>query len=263
MAILQSDLNIIFGTGPLGLAVMDELVAHGRQVTLVNRSGQVEETLPAGVQIVAGDATDAGEVARICAGADVVFQCAQPPYADWPENFPPIITGLIEGVSRTGARLVVGDNLYMYGPTGGAPIHEGLPYAATGPKGRTRAKLARQLLDADAVGKLPVTLGRASDFYGPRVLDSTAGEIIFGAALEGKAINALGDPDQPHTLTYIRDFAQALVTLSEQSEAFGYAWHVPSAETVSIRRFVEMVGDEVDQTAIAETITWYRQHDES
>ena len=247
MTVLKVDVNVIYGTGPLGLAVMDELVDRGRHVTLVNRSGQVDETLPAGVMVVAGDASNPDDVARISADADVVFQCAQPPYNQWPAAFPPIIGGLIEGVSQTDARLVVGDNLYMYGPTGGGPIHEDLPYVATGPKGRTRALLAQQLLEAHATGKLPVTLGRASDFYGPRVVGSAVGEIVFGAAVAGKTVNVLGDPEQLHTYTFIRDFAWGLVTLSEQREAFGRAWHLPSARTVTTRQFVELVAEEVGQ----------------
>ena len=245
MTILKSDDNVIFGTGPLGLAVMDELAARGRRVTLVNRRGQVDETLPAGVTVIAGDATIPDDVTRICQDAEVVFQCAQPHYHEWPQKFPPIINGIIGGVSRTKARLVVGDNLYMYGATDGAPIHEDLPYAAVGRKGRTRAVLAQKLLDAHAAGRIQATLGRASDFYGPRVRGSAVGEVVFAAALAGKPVNVLGDPDQPHTYTYIRDFAQALVTLGERGEAFGRTWHVPSAETVTTRQFVAMVGDAV------------------
>lgn len=247
MKILQSEQNVILGTGPLGLAVMDELVARGRQVMLVNRGGQVTELLPDGVKVVAGDVTNPDEVTRLCNGAAVVFQCAQPHYHEWPEKFPPIINGVINGVSQTKARLVVGDNLYMYGPTSGVPIHEDLPYAANGRKGHTRALLAHKLLNAHAAGQIQVTIGRASDFYGPRVIDSAVGEIVFAAALAGKAINVLGDPDQPHTYTFIRDFARALVTLSENNEAFGRAWHVPSAVTVTTRQFVAMVGETVER----------------
>lgn len=245
MTTLPSEKNVIFGAGPLGLAVMDELVARGRQVTVVNRSGRVGETLPAGATAVAGDATNPGDVARLCADADVVFQCAQPEYHEWPEKFPPIVAGIIAGVAQTEARLVVGDNLYMYGPTDGEPIHEELPYAADGRKGRTRAEMAEALLAAHEAGEIQVTIGRASDFYGPRVEGSAVGDVVFAAALEGKTVNVIGNPDLPHTYTYIRDFARALVTLSEHAEAFGQVWHVPSAETISTRQFVELVGEEV------------------
>ena len=33
-------LHVVFGTGPVGLAVMDELVSEGERVRMVNRSGR-------------------------------------------------------------------------------------------------------------------------------------------------------------------------------------------------------------------------------
>ena len=235
--------HVILGTGQLGLAVMDELVAQGKPVTLVNRSGKVREPLPAGVQLVQADLTDPAAVTRAVRGAEVVFHIAQPPYDRWPEEFSPLTQAIVAGVAPTGAKLVFGDNLYMYGPTGGKPIHEGLPYAATGRKGATRAKMATSLLEAHKAGKLRVAIGRGSDFYGPRCTDSTYGEIVFGAAVAGKAMNLLGNIDLPHTVTYIKDFAKGLVVLGERAEADGQAWHVPNAPTVSTRRFVQMVAD--------------------
>lgn len=245
---LQSERNVVFGTGPLGLSVMEELIARGREVTLVNRHGVVGEVLPAEVKVVSGDATNPDEVAALCAGMDVVFQCAQPEYYEWPEKFPPIMRGIVAGVAQTNARLVMGDNLYMYGPTDGRPLQENLPYAATGRKGRTRAEMAQMVLAAHAEGRIVATIGRASDFYGPRVLGSAVGEIFFEPALEGKPVNVIGNPDLPHTYTYIRDFARGLVTLSESEAAFGRAWHVASAETITTRDFADLVAAEVGQT---------------
>lgn len=247
MASMNAEKNVVFGAGPLGLSVMDELVSRGRQVTIVSRSGHVDETLPPGVALVAADATDPAQVAAVCADANVVFHCAQPHYHEWPEKFPPITRGIVEGVGRTKARLVMGDNLYMYGPTSGAPVREDLPYAAETRKGACRAEMARYVIDAHQSGKVQAAIGRASDFYGPRVLGSAVGDIVFEAALDGKAVNVMGDPDAPHTYTYIRDFARGLVTLSEHEEAFGRAWHVPSAPTVTTRQFVDMVGEAAGQ----------------
>lgn len=247
MTLLKSEKNVVFGTGPLGLAVMDILVARGRQVTLVNRAGRVGETVPEEVRLVRGDATDPDQVSNICKDADVVFHCAQPPYHLWPERFPPITQGIMEGVSRTNARLVFADNLYMYGPVEGETIHEELPYAATGPKGKTRAQMAQMLLNAHQAGQLQVTIGRASDFFGPRVLGSVIGETFFDPALSGKTVNVIGNPDMPHTYTYIRDFARSLVTLSENQEAYGRAWHVPNAPAMTTRHFADLVAREIDQ----------------
>lgn len=234
--------TIIFGTGPLGLSVMDALVERGySRITLVNRSGQAPETLPTGVRVVAGDATDSVQVAALVKGADVVFHCAQPSYTNWPKQFPAITSGILNGVIQAGAaRLVFGDNLYMYGPTGGQPVREALPHNAKGHKGRTRAAMAQMLLDAHSTGRVSVAIGRAADFYGPRVLSSALGERVFPAILQGKAASVLGNPDVPHTYTYIKDFGRSLVTLSENEAAFGKAWHIPNAETLTTRQFLEM-----------------------
>ncbi len=236
---------VILGTGQLGLAIMDELVKRGTSVTLVNRSGRIAEALPAGVTLVTADLYDPANVREVCRGADVVFLCAQPAYTDWPEKFPPLIESVLAGLQDSGVTLVFGDNLYMYGPTGGAPITEDLPYAATGHKGKTRAEMAERLLSAHEPGRLDVVIGRASDFYGPRVTDSAVGEMVFEAALAGKTVNLIGDLDLPHTYTYIRDFARALITLAEAPEAHGEAWHVPNAPTVSTQAFLDMIEAEV------------------
>ncbi len=237
--------RVILGTGQLGLAIMDELAIQGKAVKLVNRSGKVNETLPQGVVLATADANDPDQVARVCQGAEIVFFCAQPPYTQWPKKFPPLAAAIIEGVSRSGARLIFGSNVYMYGPTDGRPIREDLPYAAQTRKGQARAQVANMLLDAHRQGKVQVVIGRAADFYGPRVTDSMAGEILFGAALKGQTVNMAGNIDLPHTLTYIRDFARALVTLSEQDEAYGQAWHVPSAPTISTRQFIDLLEEEI------------------
>ncbi|HRQ40389.1 MAG TPA: NAD-dependent epimerase/dehydratase family protein [Chloroflexota bacterium] len=237
---------IIFGSGPLGLSVMDALIEYERNcITIVNRRGVADEPLPAGVQVIAGDATRPDTVAQLCAGADVVFHCAQPKYTEWPEKFPPITMGILEGVARTNARLVMGDNLYMYGPTNGQPIHEDLPYAAAGHKGKTRVAMARAVLDAHQAGKVRAAIGRGSDFYGPRVSGSALGDIFFGPALAGKTVNVLGSPDLPHSYTFIRDFGRGLVTLSEQEVTYGRAWHIPNPPTISTRQFANLVANEI------------------
>ena len=230
--------NVIFGTGPLGLAVARRLMAAGKQVRLVNRSGHAPA--PQGAEVVAADATELEASRNVCEGASVVYHCATGAYGRWAEFLPQLMNGIIEGAAAANAKLVYGDNLYAYGLVEG-PITEDLPYRPVGPNTRARAEVADTLMSAHAAGKVRATIGRGSDFYGPFARQSTAGDGLFGRVLAGKAAQVLGDVDAPHTYTFIDDFASGLVTLGEHDEALGEVWHVPSAETVTTRRFVEMV----------------------
>jgi nucleoside-diphosphate-sugar epimerase len=236
--------NVIFGTGPLGLAVARRLVSSGKGVRLVNRSGKAQG--PPGAEVFAADASDPAAARRACQGATVVFHCATHSYGQWDKVLPPIMNGIIEGAAAASARLVYGDNLYAYGPVDG-PIREDLPYKPVGPNTKARAEVATMLMKAHAVGNVRATIGRASDFYGPHAHQSKAGDLIFARAIAGKPAQVVGNPDLPHTLTFIDDFAAGLVTLSQQEKALGEAWHVPNAETVTTRRFVEMVFDQLHQ----------------
>lgn len=235
-------LHVVLGAGPLGLAVVRHLARRAERVRLANRSGKAP--VGGGVEVVAADLADPSEAERVSEGADVVYHCANPPYARWPELHPPLMDAVIAGAASADAKLVFGDNLYAYGPVDG-PITEDLPYGATGPNGRTRARIAQALVTAHESGRIRATIGRGSDFFGPHAHESTVGDRVFARALAGKPAQVLGDPDVPHTVTYLDDFARALVTLGERDEALGGVWHVPNDRPVTTRRFVEMVCEEV------------------
>lgn len=230
--------NVIFGTGPLGLAVARRLMSLDKEVRLVNRSGSLAGLT--GVEVLAADASDPAAARIACDGARTVFHCATHSYGQWQNVLPPIMNGIIEGAAAAGARLVYGDNLYAYGRVDG-PIREDLPYRPVGPNTKARAEVATALMNAHASGKVRATIGRASDFYGPRARQSKAGDGIFGRVLAGKPAQVIGNPDVPHTLTFIDDFGSGLVTLSQEDRALGEVWHVPNAETLTTRQFIEMV----------------------
>jgi nucleoside-diphosphate-sugar epimerase len=244
---IENELNVVFGTGPVGLAIMDELVSKGKRVRIVNRSGRAD--VAEGVEVVGADAADTTFTREASAGASVVYFALNPSYDKWPELFPGLQAGVLEGAASAGAKLIAVENLYMYGSTGGRPLTEDLPYAANTRKGKVRARMSRELMEANASGKVRVAIGRASDFFGPRVLASAAGEQVFGRAVAGKSAQVAGDPDQPHTYTYAPDIGRGLVILGEREEALGRAWHLPSPETVTTRRFVETIFEEVGKPA--------------
>jgi nucleoside-diphosphate-sugar epimerase len=229
---------VVGASGGIGGALVGELARRGHRVRAVNRAGDAAVT--AGVERLAADVATPDGAKAAAAGAAVVYHCAQPPYTDWPAAFPPLTEAIAEGAAAAGAKLVLADNLYLYGPHDG-PLTEDLPAAATGPKGRTRARMAERLLDLHGQGRLRVAIGRASNYYGPGGLASVTGERLFRAAVAGRTVRWVGRLDQPHTLSYLEDVAAGLATLGEREEADGQAWHLPAAEPLTGRQFLELV----------------------
>jgi nucleoside-diphosphate-sugar epimerase len=234
--------HVVLGAaGGTGSAVVRELAGRGLPVRAVTRSGKGD--VPEGVEQVAADVGSAEDARRACEGAVVVYHCAQPPYTEWAELFPPMTDAVLDGAAAAGAKLVFADNMYVYGPPDG-PMTEETPQRAQGKKGRVRIEMADAVLGAHADGRLRATIGRSSDYYGPRGTTSTVGENIMKPALHGKRVRWLGSLDQPHTLNYLEDMARALVTLGERDEADGRVWHLPAAEPLTGRQFLELLFEE-------------------
>jgi len=235
----MSELHVVFGTGPLGLSVARELALRGKQIRLVNRSGKSDPKLtPQGVEIVPCDLYSASATAEVTRGAAAVYQCAQPAYSKWVQEFPALQAAIIDGVSQSGAKLILGDNLYMYGKTGGAAMREDTPHHPVAKKSKLRAAMADSAMAAHQSGKIRLAIGRGADFYGRGVLGSAFGERTFPAILAGKAGEMTGNGDVPHTITYIDDFGKALVNIGESDDAMGQVWHVPNAPTTTQRQFL-------------------------
>jgi nucleoside-diphosphate-sugar epimerase len=103
--------------------------------------------------------------------------------------------------------------------------------------------MARELLAAHQAGRVQVAIGRASDYFGPRGgAQSILGDRVIPAALAGKTATVIGDPDQPHTYTYLPDIGEGLAVLGEHPDAPGEVWHLPNdPHTRTTRQLVDTI----------------------
>jgi nucleoside-diphosphate-sugar epimerase len=239
----EGGLHVVFGTGQVGLALADRLAGLNIPVRAVSRHRPA--VLADRIDWRSADATDLDAASDAAKGASVVYQCLNAPYTQWPELFPPLQRGVLTAAERAGALLVTLENVYAYGPAGGKPMTEDLPLAATTSKGRARAAMTAELLAAAAAGQVRVAIGRASDFFGAGATQSTLGERIFGNAVAGKRADFIGNPDLPHTYSYVPDIAAGLAILGTDERAAGQVWHLPGPETVTTRAVLDLVAGEV------------------
>lgn len=233
--------HVIFGTGAIGLATFDALRRRGEHVRLVNRSGRAR--VPDEVEVIGGDASDPGFAVAVAQGASALYQTLNPPYHRWTAEFPALQAAVLAAAEATGARLVSMENVYLYGRPAGRPLVENSAEDAHTRKGQLRGQMARELLAAHRAGRVRVAIGRASDYFGPGGgAQSNLGDRVFPAALAGRTANVLGDPDQPHTYTYIPDIGEGLAVLGEHPEAPGEVWHLPNdPATRTTRQLVDII----------------------
>lgn len=229
-------LHIVIGFGPAGAATARLLAEKGHSVRVVTKSGRSPEP---GIEHVALDAADSKRLIEASQGAAAIYNCAGPPYHRWASEWPPLASSVCAAAEATGAVLVMLGNLYGYGPVDG-PMTEKLPLAATGPKGRIRAAIWEQARKLHEQGRIKAVEVRPSDFFGPGVTDG--GHLAARAMprlLRGKPVSTLGDPDAPHSWSYLPDVARVLVEVAGEERAWGRAWHVPTEPALSTRGMVD------------------------
>lgn len=234
----MAQLHVVFGAGSLGSTVMRQLLAAGHRVRAVSRSGRAAVD---GAEIFKADAMDPKQARDACAGAASIYNCAAPPYTDWPRQYPALQAGLVEGAAAAGAVFVSAENVYVYGLVNG-PMTEDTPINPCSRKGELRARMHEELMAAHRAGKVRVAVGRGPDYYGPEAAQTTVyGETVFYPALAGKAAQIFGKPDALHTWCYSDDFARGLVTLGTREEAVGKVWHMPCPPALTQRQMLDLI----------------------
>ena len=235
---MNDDLHVLFGAGQVGPGLARALRERGHRVRVVKRA---PADLPPGVELQRGDASDRAFCITAAAGATVVYHCMNPPYdrTQWARLVPLYMGNLIEAAAAAGARLVVLDNLYMLGRTGGRPMTGDTPMRPCSRKGEIRARAAEALLEAHARGRVQAVTGRASDYYGPGGTLTHFGDQFWKPALAGRTTRMTVNLDLPHTYHYIPDVVAGLAALGRGPENItGRAWMLPCAPAETTRQVV-------------------------
>ncbi len=255
---MAEELHVLFGSGQVGQPLARILLERGKRVRIVKRSAG---GLPAGAELLRGDATDLNFCVEAVRGASTVYHCMNPPYYArvWAELLPRYMDNLIAAAGRSGARLVVLDNVYMLGHPQGKPLDEDTPLRPCSRKGEVRARVAERMWEAHRRGDVRATSGRASDFYGPGGTLTHLGDQFWRPAIAGRRGRVLVDPDAIHTYHFIPDVAAGLAALGTAGDdAYGRPWMLPCAPAETMRtlvaRFSQELGREIGLITVPRTV---------
>src|SRR5262245_25272043 len=109
----SGQVHVVFGAGQIGVPLA-EMVRAGHEVRVVRRS---PGTPPAGATLHTGDAGDPAFVDEVARGASVLYHCMNPPYSAgaWRRELPRWRKAMLAASSKSGARVVLLDNIYLLG----------------------------------------------------------------------------------------------------------------------------------------------------
>ncbi len=248
---------VVVGAGPIGSGTALALAAQGHEVHLVSRSGghPGHPKVRAHRIHLPGPGQDptasVAELSAVADGAQCLVNALNPAYTRWPTDWPPLADALLAAARRSGAGLVTVGNLYAYGQVDG-PMREDRALAPNGHKGATRAAMWAQALQAHEAGQLRATELRASDYFGPGAgAASYFGQYILRPALAGKPVRlVMGDPDAPHSWSYLPDLCAAVAALAvapADAPTWGRPWHAPTSPARSLR---EVLADAAELTGM-------------
>ena len=158
---------ILGASGGIGGEVARRLVADNWQVRALKRGAQMRDPED-GIQWIAGDALDGGQVAAAAAGCDVIVHAVNPPgYRHWRQQVLPMLRNTLQAAERQRALVVLPGTVYNYGPDAFPLIAEEAAQQPVTRKGAIRVAMELALKDYVQRGGRALIV-RAGDFFGPR-----------------------------------------------------------------------------------------------
>jgi nucleoside-diphosphate-sugar epimerase len=179
------------------------------------------------------DLLDQEQVYKAVAGSEVVYVTAGLPYNAkyWSENWPKLVSNVLNACKRYQAKLVFFDNIYMYNPDSVGNMTEDAEVNPVSKKGQVRAKVASMIMDEVAKGNLTALIARCADYYGPGIINtSMLYQTVINPLRNGKKANWLGSVKYKHSFTYTPDAGKATALLGNTPDAFNQVWHLPTSD---------------------------------
>ena len=241
--------TILGSTGQIGQELAKELHDNFTQdIRLVSRN---PKKINATDTLMSANLLDADETRNAVQGSDIVYLTAGLPMDTerWIREWPVIMSNVINACEAEKAKLVYFDNTYMY-PQTSEPHTEQTPFEPNGAKGRVRAAIAQQLLDAMAAKRVEAVICRAPEFYGPGKTQSITNTLVIEPLAAGTAAKIFFRSDARRTLIYTPDASRAMALIGNTPDAYNQTWHLPCDDShLTYKEIIQLASQALDKPA--------------
>jgi nucleoside-diphosphate-sugar epimerase len=250
---MEKAVLVLGSTGSFGGAVARELIRLGRPVRcLVRDKFKARRRFgePNNLELIEGDVQDMDALRRTAAGCGAIVHGVNYPYHQWV----PWMEAATRRVLKVadGKVLLFPGNVYLFGKQTGQPLDENAPFRPDTKKGALRIKLENLLMEASREGRTQTVVLRAGDYYGPTVRNGLV-DPIFGNAVQGRTLRAIGRLDIDHQWAYVPDLARVGIDLMDLScqlpehTVVHYEGHVASPQ----KSFLQLVAKRAGRPNLA------------
>jgi UDP-glucose 4-epimerase len=249
------------GAGFIGSHLCDALVAQGKEVTTLDNlsTGSKKNIahLEGKIKVVEGDIRDQKLVESLVEDSDLILHMAaalgvnnilENPIESISTNFHGSEIVLNAAV-KSDKRIIIASTSEIYGKNPKQPLSETDDRVVGTPqKLRWTYSDAKALEEATAYSlflskKLKVTTVRFFNTVGPRQTGKYGMVIprFVQSAIENKPINIYGDGSQTRVFCHVNDSVNAVLNLSEASQAIGQVYNIGGEGEVSIKMLAEQI----------------------
>jgi nucleoside-diphosphate-sugar epimerase len=168
--------------------------------------------LPGGVTALPVPLADTAALAALAAGATVVVYAVNPIYTRWDSDMLPLARQGMAAAQSLGASFMLPGNVYNFGQTMPALLHEDTPQQPSTAKGLLRCTLETEMQALAASGGLSSVVIRAGDFYG-----AGSGSWLDQLVVKSMRVGKLAYPGPmslAHAWAYLPDLAKAFVAVA-------------------------------------------------
>lgn len=247
------------GAGFIGSALVEQLVASGRRVIVVDNlvNGKRENIahLPADrLRLIEADVRRPADFAAALREAGTVFHLAclgvrhslHAPRENRDVNEGGTIAMLAAAREAGIAGFIHVSSSEVYGASGSGALAEDAPARPTTPYAEAKLAAEAHARAARAAGAMRVVILRPFNAYGPRCHhEGDAGEVIpkfLLRAMAGRTLTIFGDGGQTRDFTWVEDTAAGIAAAEAAPAAAGQTINLGSGRAVTIRSLAALAG---------------------
>jgi len=227
---------VMGGTQFNGLALVNELVNEGHDVTVVNRGKSDKVELPRSVKRLYCDRTDTKQMKEVLGGLE--FDCIQDMSAYQIED-----VQLMEEIFRgSTGHYIFASSTAIYDSTKLLPITEDHPVndsAQQGDYGLGKIRAEEFLVRKYRETGFPATIGVLSMMFGPNNILPDRVQRMFKRILSGRPVLIPGDGTTLGQIGHVEDGARAFRMMMQQPVTFGKRYNLLSDGYYSDEGYVD------------------------